>query len=148
MSSQSLKLTVMALLLTTSSLFVVAQDQASNVNKLTQQEAQTRVQSAVTSKRVKALIAGAKTAEDHRKLAVYFNREADRMEADAKGHAELAEVYRQTPHSLGGGKESGAGSIFRTAEHCDSAAKSLRESAKSLRELAAEHEQMAKGVAK
>jgi hypothetical protein len=142
------KFVILSSLLATSSLFVVAQDQASNVDKLTQGEAQTRVQSAKTNKQVRALIASAKTPADHLKLAAYFNQEADRLEADAKGHEELAEVYRQHPHATGGGKQSGSGSIFQTAEHCDSVAKSLRDAAKNLRGLAAEHEQMAKDVAK
>jgi len=148
MKSQLLKAIALAFLLATPSLFVVAQDQASDVDKLTQREAQARVQSATANKQVKALVARAKTPEDHLKLVTYFNQEAERLEADAKGHAELADVYRQNPNATGGGKQSGTGSIFRTAEHCDSAAKSLEDAAKSLRELAAEHEQMAKDVTK
>lgn len=148
MNTQSVKIVFFAFSLATLSLFVVAQDQARSVDELTQREAQARVESATTNKRVKALIAGAKAPEDHLKLAAYFNQEADRLDADAKGHADLAEVYRQNPNTTGGGKQSGTGSIFRTAEHCDSAAKSLREAAKSLRGLAADHEQMAKDIAK
>ena len=146
MKSHSLKFVVLALLLTTPLALIVAQDQVSNMDKLTQPEAKARVQSAITNKKVKALIASAKTPEDHMRLAAYFNQEADRMEADAKGHEELAGVYRQSPNTFMP-KGGGAG-VFRTAEHCDSAAKSLREAAKSLRELAAEHEQMAKDVGK
>jgi hypothetical protein len=142
------KFVILSSLLATSSIFVVAQDQASNVDKLTQREAQTRVQSSNTNQPVKALISRAKTPEDHLKLTAYFNQDADRLEADAKGHEEQAEVYRQHPHATGGGKQSGTGSIFQTAEHCDSVAKSLRGAAKNLRGLAAEHEQMAKEVAK
>jgi hypothetical protein len=139
MSSQALKFVVIALLLATSSLSVVAQDQASDVDKITQREVQPRAQKATTNKQVKTLIASAKAAEDHMKLTAYFNQEADRMEADAKGHEELADVYRQNPNATGGGKQSGTGLIFRTAEHRDSAARSLREAAEGLRELAAEH---------
>ena len=147
MKSQSLKIAgLLAILLTISSLFVVAQDQPSNANKLAQSKAETLVKNAATKKQVKALVAGAKTPEDHMKLAAYFNQEADRLEADAKGHAELADVYRQSPNTFV--PKGGGPGIFRTAEHCDSAAKSLREAAKDLRELAAEHEQMAKDVAK
>ena len=148
MKSQSLKFVVLTFLLGIFSLSIVAQDQASNVDKLTQREAKARVQDAITNKRVRALVASAKTPEDHMRLAAYFNQEADRMEADAKGHEELAGVYRQNPSAAGGGKQSGTVSIFRTAEHCDSAAKSLREAGTSLRELAAEHEQMAKDLSK
>ncbi len=148
MKSQSLKIIALALLLAASSAFIVAQDQPSDVDKLTQREAKARVQSAITNKQVKALIATAKTPENHMRLAAYFKQEADRLEADARGHEELADVYRQNPNPTGGGKQSGTGSIFRTAEHCDSAAKSLREAAKSLREMAADHEQMAKDASK
>lgn len=147
MNTRLFKIVLLAFVLATSSRFAIAQGQASSVDTLTQREARARVQSATTNKQVKALIASAKTPEDHLKLAAYFNQEADRLEADARGHAELADVYRQHPHTTGGGKQSGTGSIFQTADHCDSAAKSLREAAKDLRELAAEHEQMAKDVA-
>lgn len=53
------------------------------------------------------------------------------MDADAKQHQELAEVYRWNPNTLY--PKGGGPGIFRTAEHCDSAAKSLWEAAKSLR---------------
>lgn len=148
MKSQSLKIVLPLVSLLTISALAIAQDQASNVDKLTQSEATARVKNITTKKQVKALVSSAKTPEDHLKLAAYFSQEADRLEADAKGHAELADVYRQHPHTTGGGKQSGTGSVFQTAEHCDSAAKSLREAAKDLRELAVEHEQMAKDVAK
>jgi hypothetical protein len=146
MKSQSLKFVVFAFLMGILSLSIVAQDQPSNVDKLTQREAKARVQSAITNKQVKALIVSAKTPEDHMRLAAYFDQEADRMEADANCHEELAGVYRQSPNMFV--PKGGGPGIFRTAEHCDSAAKSLREAAKSLRELAAEHEQMAKDLSK
>jgi hypothetical protein len=145
MKSQSFKFVVLTCLVGLLSLSLVAQDQPSKVDK--QNEAKTLVQSATTKKQVKALVASAKTPEDHMRLAAYFNQEADRMEADAKGHEELAAVYRLYPSTAGGGK-AGGNPQSRTAEHCDAAAKSLREAAKSLRELAAEHEQMAKDLSK
>lgn len=147
MNTPSFKIVLLAFVLATSSRFAVAQDQASSVDTLTQREAKARIQGVTTNKQVKVLIASAKTPQDHLKLAAYFNQEADRLEANAKGHTELADVYRQNPRTTDGGKQSGTGSIFRTAEHCDSAAKALREAAKDLRDLAAEHEQMAKDVA-
>jgi hypothetical protein len=146
MKSQSLKFVVFAFLVGIFSLSIVAQDQPSNVDKLTQREAKAQVQSAMTNKQVKGLIVSAKTPEDHMRLVAYFDQEADRMEADAKGHEELAGVYRQSPNTFV--PKGGGPGIFRTAKHCDSAAKSLREAAKSLRELAAEHEHMAKDLSK
>lgn len=149
MKSRMLKIiSMLSFLLAASSLFIVAQDQPSNVDKLTQAEAKSRVQNAISKKQVTALIASAKTPDDHLKLAAYFNKEAGLMDEDARDHEHLAQVYRRTSHTTGGGKQSGAGSIFRTGEHCDSDAKSLRDAAKSLRELASEHEQMAKEAAK
>ena len=101
----------------------------------------------LTRKQAKALAATAKTPEDHMKLAAYFNREADRLEADAKDHEDLAQTYRLYPYTMVGGK-TGGNPQTRTPEHCEAAAKSLREAAKSSRELAAEHERMAKDASK
>ena len=101
----------------------------------------------LTAKQAKALAATAKTSADHKKLAAYFALEADRLEAEAKEHEELAQNYRLNPSMSGGGK-AGGGSQGRTYEHCEATAKSLREAAKSTRELAAEHEQMAKDASK
>ncbi len=147
MKSQSLKFVVLAFFVGIFSLSIVAQDQPSKVDKQGQSEAKTLVQSAITSKRVKAMVASAKTPEDHMRLSAYFNQEADRLEADAKDHAELAKTYRLYPSSAGGGK-AGGNPQSRTAEHCEAVATSLREAAKSLRELAAEHEQMANDASK
>jgi hypothetical protein len=100
----------------------------------------------LTAKQAKALVATAKTPEDHMKLATYFNSEADRLEAEATGHDELSQAYRRSPGATVGGKYSRW--ALQSAGHCDAAAKSLREAAKSSRELAAEHEQMAKDATK
>jgi hypothetical protein len=94
----------------------------------------------LTKKEVKALVANAKAPDDHMKLARHFKQEAERLEADAKEHDELAQEYRKNPsptavkHPMSG----------RTAEHCEYFAKSAREAAKAARDLAAAHEQMAK----
>jgi hypothetical protein len=97
----------------------------------------------LTKKQAKALAATAKTPADHMNLAAYYKLEADRLDAEAKDHEDLAQTYRLHPAMLGGGK-AGGNPQSRTFEHCAAAAKSLREAAKSMRELAAEHEQMAK----
>jgi hypothetical protein len=47
----------------------------------------------LTQKQVKALIVSAKTPEDHMKLAAYFKGEAQRQEASAKTHEEMANLY-------------------------------------------------------
>lgn len=96
----------------------------------------------LTKKEVKALVATAKTPEDHMKLARHFKQEADRLEAEAKEHDELATEYRKNPNAMAM-KMPMSG---RSAEHCEYFAKSAREAAKAARELAATHEQMAKEV--
>jgi hypothetical protein len=146
MKSQSLKVVLLTFVLTVTSHFVFAQSQSSSIEKARQSEPKTIVRTVTTKKQVTKLIAAAKTPTDHTRIAEYFNQEANRMEDEAKDHDYLAGVYRKSPNTSGGGKQSGAGSMFRTAEHCESVAKSLREAAQSLRELATEHERMAKNI--
>jgi hypothetical protein len=97
----------------------------------------------LTKKQAKALAATAKAPADHMRLAAYYKLEADRLDAEAKDHDDLAQVYRLHPAVLGGGKDVG-NPQSRTFEHCEATAKSLREAARFMRELATEHEKMAK----
>ena len=94
----------------------------------------------MTAKEAKALIATAKTAKDHLKLAQYFNQQANQFEAEAKDHDEMIEAYRKTPNPRAEKTPGGVGTI----EHCEFLAKSDREMAKALRDMAAAHEEMAK----
>ncbi len=96
----------------------------------------------LSKKQVKTLIATAKSPADHMQLARYFKAEADRLEAEAKEHDELAEVYRKSMTSQASAIKNPMAP--NTAGHCEYFAKSVREAAKSARELAAAHEQMAK----
>lgn len=95
----------------------------------------------LTAKEAKALIATAKTAKDHLKLARYFNQQAEQYEAEARDHVEMEEAYRKNPlpKNLGG-----VGPIA----HCEFLIKSNREMAKAAREMAAAHEEMAKEATK
>lgn len=94
----------------------------------------------LTKRELKTLVATAKMPEDHMKLARHFRQQADRLEAEAKEHDELAAEYRKNPSAMAM-KLPMSG---RSAEHCEYFAKSAREAAKAARELAASHEQMAK----
>ena len=96
----------------------------------------------LTHKEVKALIATAKTPEDHIRLAQYFSGEADRLEAESKEHQQLAEVYRHSPIATLMAAKNPMGP--QTAAHCEYFAKSLAKAAESARQLAADHGQMAK----
>lgn len=93
---------------------------------------------------VKELIGSAKTPGDHQKLAAYYRYEADKLEAEAKDHEELANAYRSRTDAVAQ-KHMMSG---KTAGHCDYFAKSVREAAKADRELATEHELMAKDAGK
>jgi DNA-binding transcriptional regulator GbsR (MarR family) len=55
----------------------------------------TQPQVQLTKKEVKALSAGAKTPEDHMKVAAYFNQKADQLEAESREHEALAGKYRE-----------------------------------------------------
>lgn len=98
----------------------------------------------MTAKEAKALIATAKTAKEHLKLAQYFNQQGERYEAEARDHDEMIQAYRKNPTSRAEKTPGGVGTI----EHCQFFAKSNREMAKALREMAAAHEEMAKEAAK
>jgi hypothetical protein len=88
----------------------------------------------LTAKEATALVAMAKTAKDHQKLARYFNQQADQSEAEAKDYEAMIEAYRKSP---GGG---------RMIERCESLAKSNREMASAFREMAAGYAGTAKGA--
>jgi hypothetical protein len=98
----------------------------------------------LTAKEAKALIATAKTAKEHLKLAKYFSQRADQYEADARDHDEMIEAYRKNPTPWASKTPGGV----RTIEHCEFIAKSDREMAKASREMAAAHEEMAKEAGK
>jgi hypothetical protein len=86
----------------------------------------------LSTKEVKALIAEAKTAQDHHKLACYFRAEARDEAAKAKYHEEMAALYASSSNE----KHDMVG-------HCKQFADEARKAAESDNQLAAEHEKMA-----
>jgi hypothetical protein len=86
----------------------------------------------LSAKEVKSLIAEAKTAQDHHKLACYFSAEARDEEAKAKYHEEMGKLY------VGSTNEK-----HDMAGHCKEFASEARKAAESDNQLAAEHEKMA-----
>ena len=98
----------------------------------------------LTSAELKELIKNAKEPADHQKIAQYFNQEADRLEAEAKEHVDLAAIYRANP-TLDESKHPMSG---RTAGHCDYFSKVAREAAHADRQIAAAHAEMAKPAKK
>jgi hypothetical protein len=93
-----------------------------------------------TTKDLKQAIATAKTAADHKTIASYYTADAARLEAEAKDHAELADLYRKSPN-LHEQKHPMSG---QTAAHCQFLADRYKEMAQQERDLAKLHEDMAK----
>ncbi len=92
----------------------------------------------------KELIGKASTPEEHHRLAAYFTQKAERMEAEAVEHEELAKEYANNPgiHAM---KHPMSGN---TAAHCKYFAQAARKAAAEDRALAASHESMAKTAQK
>lgn len=120
MNSQLIRVAVLStFFLASSVLFVAAQDHTIKKHQLTQSE-------------VKGLIVGAKTPEDHLKLASYFRGEAQHQDASAKYHDEMSELYKlnQSAH-------------MDMVKHCKYFADAPRKAAESANGMAEEHEKMA-----
>ena len=94
----------------------------------------------LSKKEVNALIATAKTPADHLRLARHYKGEADRYDAEAKDHAEMAATYRRRP-TASEIKRPGAAD---TAAHCQRVSEELTRAAAEARELASAHDAMAK----
>ena len=94
----------------------------------------------LTSREVKRLTVTAKSAEDHLKLARYYEAEADRLDAQAAGYEEAAADYRHSPAPKNLMSPT-------TASRYEYLAQGFRKEAKSDRALAASHDQLAKNAA-
>ena len=92
----------------------------------------------------KELIAKASTSEEHHRLAAYFTQKAEKMDAEAAEHEELAKEYFNNPgiHAM---KHPMSG---QTAGHCKYFAQAARKAGAEDRALAAAHEEMAKKAQK
>ena len=93
----------------------------------------------LTRKEIKRLTLTAESAEDHLKIARYYEAEADKLEAQAAGYDEAVAAYRRSPAPKNLMSPT-------TAAHYDFLARGFREEAKSDRTLAASQEQMAKNA--
>lgn len=94
----------------------------------------------LTKKELKDAITKASTAQDHRRIAAYYQKEADRMMAEATEHDDLAAAYAKSP-TAHASKHPMSG---QTAEHCRYFADAARKAGQAAKELANLHEQMAK----
>ncbi len=97
---------------------------------------------ALSKKQLADLVANAKTAADHRRLAEHYRAMAAKHELEAKEHIELAAKYRAHPTA----SETKRPNAPDTASHCVMYAEHCRKAAKSMSDLAAMHEEMAKSL--
>ena len=95
----------------------------------------------LTKKELKALIANAKTPDDHRKIAAYYHAEAERLAEKQREHEEdLAEYQRNSSHYP---------SKYPTmGDHCRQLAGYYTLAARKAQALADMHEEMAKEAEK
>ncbi len=94
---------------------------------------------ALKPKQVKELVAKAKTADDHMKLARHYTAMAEKHEAEAKEHEALAAEYRRSLRP----SEVKRPMAPDTAAHCEYYAEHCWKAAKGMRAMAAAHEQTA-----
>ena len=95
----------------------------------------------ISKRALQEMIAGAKSAADHKAIADYYYAEATKAQAKAVEHDEMAGWYRKagegvkkTPYAPG------------TISHCERLVKDYKSTAEDLTALAKEHEAMAAEV--
>ena len=95
----------------------------------------------ISKRAMKEMIAGAKTAADHKAIADYYYAEAAKARAKAVEHDDMAGLYRKagegvkkTPYAPG------------TIDHCQRLVTNYKSAADDLTALAKEHEAMAEKV--
>jgi hypothetical protein len=93
----------------------------------------------ISKRALQEMIAGAKSAADHKAIADYYHAEAAKAQAKAVEHDEMAGWYRKagegvkkTPYAPG------------TIDHCERLVNDYKSTAADLTALAKEHEAMAK----
>ena len=94
----------------------------------------------LSKKQLADLVATAKTAADHRKLAEHYRAAAAMHEEEAKEHTALAAKYKANPNA----SEVKRPGDPDTAAHCLTYAYHCRKAAKTMSDMAAMHEEMAK----
>jgi len=98
----------------------------------------------VSKKEVQILTQKASTPAEYNELAQYYRMQAEKLEADAKEHADLAKIYQ----ARSTGAESKHPMNPDTAKHCQYFAASLGKAATEARALSEEYADMAKKLTK
>jgi hypothetical protein len=84
---------------------------------------------------INRLIETAATPEDHMKIADYYQKQAEKMEAEASSHASMAASYENRGKPLPG-----------LAKHCSNLFKDYKKAAEEYRAMAKEHKKMAEAM--
>lgn len=95
----------------------------------------------LTSKQLRALIANAKTPEDHQKLAAYYRDKAEQAKAEAAEHEKMLAAYNQNPTTHPSARTRSA-----PADHCRALIRLFNGEQKEELALADQHDQMAKAA--
>lgn len=90
-------------------------------------------------KELHGLLETAKTPQDHQKLAAHYRAEAERLNAEAKEHDEMAAMYKKNPGGPAAKHPAATGE-----QHCRNIANQYREAAKRMQSLATLHDDIAK----
>jgi hypothetical protein len=102
------------------------------------------MQCSISKKEVKVLLRTAKQPPEHRRIAEYYRRQAERLTNSAKEHQELATIYEKTPPLLA--MESKHGTSFGQGGLCRRWAQLEAEQATIAEALARLHDEMAKAA--
>lgn len=97
----------------------------------------------ITKKELKVLLKTAKEPAEHKRIAEYYHQQAQKLTAESKEHAELADIYAKNPFTAFATKHTAFG---QGATHCRKLAELDTEQAKESEALAALHEDMAKAA--
>src|SRR5579885_360746 len=84
---------------------------------------------------INKLIETAATPEDHMKIADYYQKQAEKMEAEASSHASMAASYENRGKPLPG-----------LAKHCSNLSKDYKKAVEEYRAMAKEHKKMAEAM--
>jgi hypothetical protein len=98
----------------------------------------------LTKHELKVLLRTAKEPPEHRRIAEYYRQEAQRLTADSKEHAAMAEIYAKNPPFPA--MQAKHGDTVPGVGHCRKWAELIGDEAKEAESLAAMHEEMAKAA--
>jgi len=93
----------------------------------------------LSKKELKTLLTTASTPEEHRKIAEHYRVEAEKLDAEANEHMDMAKVYR----ARGGSAGTKWPSSTYTTKHCEDLAHDLHNAAQEARSLSIAHSDMA-----